>query len=263
MLYWIYDVPIWVTFLLVVGSFVGFSVAGSIILRPVLRRYLRHQADLNSVIGDVLSFFGVIFGILIGMLAVVTYQNQSTAQQVAANEAASLAALYVDVSFYPEPSRSALQGVLRDYTRYVIDEAWPLQRQGIIPTDGTRRVLALAGKFREFEPQTKGQEIQHTEAMRQFNTFVTNRRLRLNSVESSIPNIMWYTVLIGCMLSVALVWLFEMRYLTEILVGAMLSAALGTVICLIALMDNPFRGRLGVSADSYELVYQQLMRPGP
>jgi hypothetical protein len=260
MIFWIYDLPIWTTFFLFIVVFVGFSVLGSIILRPILRLFFRRQPDLNNLIGNILSFFGVIFGILIGMLAVVTYQNLSQAQQVAANEAASLASLYRDVSSYPDPMRGELQGMVQEYTRYVIDEAWPQQRQGIIPEGGNIRVTKFAAKLMSFEPQTKGQEILHAEAVHQLNDFITFRRARLFSVETSIPGIMWFTVIAGCVLSLALVWLFEMRFFVQILLGGMLSFALATVMCLIALMDNPFRGSLGVGPDAYELVYHQLMR---
>jgi hypothetical protein len=33
-----------------------------------------------------------------------------------------------------------LEALLRDYTRYVIDEAWPLQRKGIVPAGAVKRV---------------------------------------------------------------------------------------------------------------------------
>ena len=35
---------------------------------------------------------------------------------------------------------------------------------------------------------------------------------------------------------------------------------LATMISLIALMDNPFRGEVGVSAEAFQLVYDQLMK---
>ena len=53
--------------------------------------------------------------------------------------AATLAALYEDVSRYPEPHAQNLRWLLRDYTRYVIKYAWPLQQRGIVPEEGTIR----------------------------------------------------------------------------------------------------------------------------
>jgi hypothetical protein len=38
-----------------------------------------------------------------------------------------LAALYRNVSTFPDPKRAELQADLREYARQVIDVAWPLQ----------------------------------------------------------------------------------------------------------------------------------------
>ena len=53
--------------------------------------------------------------------------------------------LYRDVSGYPEPARSRLQGELRDYTRFVIEQAWPEQRHGRVPAQSRTRAHAEAG----------------------------------------------------------------------------------------------------------------------
>ena len=142
MFYWIYDLPSWTVALLFAFVFIGFSCFGAIFIRPLLRLFLRKEPSLNDAVGNVLSFFGVVYGLLLGMLAIVTYQNLSDTEKVSVTEASALASLYRDVSSYPEPPRSELQNLLREYTRYVIEEAWPLQRKGIIPTAGTDRVTA-------------------------------------------------------------------------------------------------------------------------
>ena len=37
---------------------------------------------------------------------------------------------------------------------------------------------------------------------------------------------------------------------------------LGLLIFLLAAMDNPFRGEIGVGPEAFELAYKQLMQPG-
>ncbi len=53
----------------------------------------------------------------------------SASDKTVGSEASSLAALYRDVSAYPEPSRTELQDLLRECTHSVIENAWPLQRE--------------------------------------------------------------------------------------------------------------------------------------
>ena len=194
------------------------------------------------------------------MLAIATYQALSDAEKTVVNETSALTSLYRDVSSYPEPNRSELQTLLAEYTRYVIEEAWPLQRKGIIPGGGSDRVTAFQAKLMAFEPQTKGQEAIHAEALRQFNALIGARRMRLYSVQSGIPAIMWYTIVATSVIGLILIWLLDLRLITHLLLGGLTAFVMGSMICLIALMDNPYRGELSVSPQAFQLVYDRHMK---
>jgi hypothetical protein len=124
-----------------------------------------------------LGSHGVYFGILLGLLALSAYQNFTDTDKLVSQEASRLAGLYRDVSSYPEPGRDHLCSQLRKYTRYVIDEAWPLQRQGIIPPGGVQLVSDFQDELMKFEPTTPRLEILHAQTLSQFNAFVESRRL--------------------------------------------------------------------------------------
>jgi hypothetical protein len=133
-----------------------------------------------------------------------------------------------------------------------------LQRKGIDPWK-VNRAAPIHTRLGQFEPQTKGQEALHDAALRQFNEFFEDRRLRIYSVTAGIPVIMWYTVAVGALLNMVLIWLFDLRLGTHLLLGGLISFFTGTMISLIVLMDNPFRGEVGVSPQAFELIYQQMM----
>ena len=46
----------------------------------------------------------------------------------------------------------------------------------------------------------------------------------------------------------------------QLLLGGLASFVMATMICLIALMDNPFRGELSVSPQAFQLVFNDLMK---
>jgi len=260
MLYWLYDIPTVAAVGIFAAVFVGVCWLGTILSRPLVQSLVDHQPGLNEMVGDFLQYFGVIYGLLLGLLAVATYQNLADVEKTVGNEASSLAALYRDVSAYPEPARSELEAMLRDYTRFVIDEAWPLQRKGIVPAGAVKKVAAFQERLVSFEPQTKSQEALHDASLRQFNTFFEYRRARLYSVTSGIPAVMWYTVGVGALINIFLLWLFDLRLGIHLLLGGILSFFLATMISLIVLMDNPFRGEVSVSPAAFQLVYNQLMK---
>jgi len=259
MLYWVYDLTTTTFAILMIAVFVVFYWLGAIFVRPFLRQFIKNTRGANDVVGYILSCFCVFYGLLLGLIAVTAYQNSSDTSANVTREAAALSALYEDVSRYPDPYGQNLAWLLRDYTRYVIKYAWPLQRRGIIPVEGTIRAQAFEEKLLDFEPQTSAQEILHAEALRQFNNFLEARRMRLFSVNTCIPSVMWYVVILGAVLTMVMVWLFDMKLLAHMLLGGMLAAYLGTMIFLIAAMDNPFRGEVSVSPEPFEALYKHMV----
>ena len=260
MFYWIYDLPpLWVI-VLFEAVFVGVFWLGALFLRPFVRAWLREEARLNDMLAAILQYFGVIFGLLLGLLAVATYQNRLDVEKSNADEASSLSALYRNLSAYPEPNRGELQNVLKDHTRYLIEEAWPQQREGIIPVEEPDRVAVLQARLAVFEPQSKAQELLHENTLRQFNAFYERRRARIYSLTSGIPTILWYTVAVGALVNMILLWLFDLRPNAHWILGGLISFYLGTVISVTALMDHPYRGELGLSPDAFQLIYHQVMQ---
>lgn len=256
---WFYDIPTARAALLMVGAFVAFYWAGAVIVRPILRMFVRRAPGLNDLIGYILSCFCVFYGLLLGLIAVTAYQNVESAEQNVTREAAALSALYEDVSRYPDPHGQDLRWLIRDYTRYLIKYAWPLQQQGIIPEEGTIRAEALFDRLLDFEPKTPGDQILHAEALRQINHFLECRRLRLHSVRAGLPRAMWIVMFVGAFFNILLCWMFDTRFLTQLVLGGILAAYLGLMMYLIVDMNQPFRGEVSVSSEAFEMLFQRML----
>jgi hypothetical protein len=260
MFYWIYDIPTWQLGALFALLFVTATWLAILFISPILKLWFRSQEGINDLVGYTLGAFGVFYGLLLGLLAVATYQNAANVDDNVAREAASLGALYRDVSAYPQPIRADMQKRLQDYTRFIIDEAWPAQRRGEIPQGSVQMMDEFQETLTQFEPATKGQEIVHAETLRQYNEMIVLRRLRINAVHAGIPGVMWYVVGVGAVINTLLIMCFRMRFDIHLIIGGVLSFFVGVVIFMIAAMDNPFRGEVSVGPDSFELIYTSLMK---
>lgn len=256
--FWIYDIPPARLALLLIGIFVGFYWAGLILLRPILRQFVKNTRGANDIVGYVLSCFCVFYGLLLGLIAVTAYQNVSEAGSNVTREAAALSALFEDVSRYPDPFGQNLRWLLRDYTRYVIKYAWPLQQRGIVPEEGTIRAEAFHDELLDFQPRTPAQEILHAEALRQLNHFLECRRMRLLSVQSALPASMWFVMILGAILTIVMCWLFDMKFIAHVVLGGILSAYLGVMMFLIIDMNQPFRGDVSISSEAFETLYRRM-----
>jgi hypothetical protein len=134
-----------------------------------------------------------------------------------------------------------------------------LQQQGIIPEEGTIRAEALFDRLLDFQPSTPGEEILHAEALRQINHFLECRRLRLHSIRAGLPRAMWIVMFVGAFFNILLCWMFDTRFLTQLVLGGILAAYLGLMMYLIVDMNQPFRGEVSVSPEAFELLYQRML----
>jgi hypothetical protein len=234
-----------------------------VVRRRVLPRLNIDGAD-SEFTGAMLQSVMVFYGLAVALIAVTVFETYSDTTKVVTGEATALNAIYRDVTSYPEPIRSEMQQELREYTKYVIEQAWPLQQQGKIPAGGFERVTRFQATLTGFEPTTEGQKILHAETFRAFNHLIEARRLRLDAVGTKLPTVMWVVILVGAFIGLSASFFFKVvdarLHVMEVM---LLSVFIGLIILMIMTLDRPFRGNLGISADPYQLVYDQNMKPNP
>jgi hypothetical protein len=89
------------------------------------------------------------------------------------------------------------------------------------------------------------------------------RRQRLDSVQGGLPGVMWCVLLPGAMGCIALFLLFHLedRRFQAILLVA-LAGFMAMVLFVIISLDRPFSGDTGITAESYQLIYEHHMQGG-
>ena len=219
---------------------------------------MRRQGEFNGILSSFLSIYGLFYGILMGLLAVASYQNKLNVEQSISNEGSTLFGMFRIVSTYPEPHRTKLQTAMRDYCQNVAEKEWPAMRQGKIPRGVNPMITSLQRDLASFQPQNETQKIFHQEVVRQYFKFLELRAQRLYSTTSQIPGIMWYVVLLGALLTIIMMWLFEMKLIVHFLLSGLLSFYIANVIGLVALLDRPLRGPFGIAPEVFELLYDAM-----
>jgi len=82
--------------------------------------------------------------------------------------------------------------------------------------------------------------------------------MRLFSIKSGLPASMWYVMLLGAILNMAICWLFDMKFVTQLVLRGILAAYLGTMMYLIVDMNQPFRGDVSISSEVFEVLYRRM-----
>lgn len=259
-----FDLPLAVAGPVIILSLCLFAVVGLVLVRRRLLPRLRIVTADSEFTGAMLQSVMVFYGLAVALIAVTVFQTHSDTSKVVTGEATALNALYRDVSSYPEPIRLELQNELRDYTDQVIHQAWPMQRRGEIPTAGIEHMSRFQAVLDRFEPASEGQKLLHGETLRAYNLLIQARRLRLDAVTTGLPAVMWAVIVAGAFIGLSASFFFKVEDARLHSIEALLLAVfIGLVIFMIVALDRPFRGDLGVRADPYQLVYDQLMKQGP
>jgi hypothetical protein len=256
---WIYEFPTWMMVLVFGIVATALGLGGMFLVRPYFHRWIHGQDRTNEMVSLSMASFSVIYGILLGLVAIGVYANYAAMADNVTREATTLAGLYSDVSGISEPHRSVLRADLRAYAKVTIDQDWPDQARGVVPTGGTARMVAFQQDFEAIHPTEKTEEIAYAEAFGQFEKLVELRSNRLADINQGIPALLWWVLWTGAILSIALVWMLDMEAHIHGILTAVLSLFLGIVIFVIVDLDKPFRGDGIVNADSYMLIYRTLM----
>jgi len=259
----LFDYPL-ITGLVVIAALCLFAVVGLLFVRRRVLPRLRVDGGDSEFTGAMLQSVMVFYGLAVALIAVTVFETYSDITKVVTGEATAINALYRDVTSYPEPIRTELQQELRNYTKYVVDEAWPLQRQGKIPAGGFEHITRFQAALTKFEPATEGQKLLHGETLRAYNLLIQSRRLRLDAVGTKLPTVMWAVVIIGAFIGLSASFFFKVEdarlHLMEV---QLLAVFIGLIILMILTLDRPFRGNLGIGSEPYQLVYDQLMKTNP
>jgi hypothetical protein len=259
---WIHDFPTWTAGPLCILSFVLPTMAGLWLVHRNVHQRLRFRETLvdNGVVGWFFSSIFTLYGITLGLIAVTTWENFMHVSGIVSEEAASIAALYRDTSGFPSPVRDELHDRLREYTRYIIEKAWPAQRRGEILTDGNRMIDEFESAMLAIEPKTDGQRILQAEALKAFNQLVEFRRQRIEAVNKGMPGVIGGVVLLGGVLTILASYCFQLKeFKFHLLLSTGLAVMISLLVFLISALDRPYRGAVSIDPIAYQIVLDGLM----
>src|SRR5262245_14037683 len=209
MLETIIELPLWITGMAIVGGLCLYALVGLLVVRRRVLSRLSVRTEDSEFSGAMVQSVMVFYGLALALIAVNVWQTHSDAAKTVSQEATDAAALYRDVSSYPEPVRSRLQSHLRFYLDYVIHEAWPLQRKGEVPAGGVELMNQFQTTLTTFEPVTEGQRILHAETLHAYNELIRSRRLRLDAAGTHLPGILWFIILAGAVIGISSSFFFR------------------------------------------------------
>lgn len=257
---WLYDLSHLRQALLIIAFVEFVSIVGLLLARRYVVPRLHYSEGINDAVSGTVQAIGVFYGITVGLIAVAVWNTNTSASDLVSREASSIATLFRDCGGYPSPLREELRKGLRDYTVYLINEAWPAQQKGKEVERGKLLIDEFQAKLYAFSPSNPSQIALHTETLRAYNNLLDYRRLRIDAVNSGLSATMWAVIWMGAVISIGVAYFFKIEDpKIHIILVVLMAGFLAVVLFMIIVNDKPFYGTGGISSDPYRVVLETLI----
>ena len=109
MLEYLDELPLAVAGLLIVAPLLLYAVGGLLLVRRFVLPRLRISVEDSEFCGSIVQCTLAFYGLATALIAVNVFQTYSDTSKIVSSEATNIAALYRDVTGYPEAIRPRLQ----------------------------------------------------------------------------------------------------------------------------------------------------------
>ena len=259
---WLYELPPVQAGLIIVAFVEVVALIGLLLARKLITPRLHYTEDANDAVSGTVQAIGVFYGITVGLIAVGVWNTNSNASDLVSKEAAAIGTLYRDLSGYPSPLREELRSKLREYTVFVIEQAWPAQQkgEGQIVMGGAGILDDFQNGLYSFNPSSASQSALHTETLGAYNQMIESRRLRIDAVNSGLSMVMWAVIWVGAAISIGVAYFFNIPDgRLHVILVALMGGFLGILLFMIVVNDRPFYGYVRVSSDPYKLILYRVI----
>ena len=250
--HWLAGLPTTAAVLAAIGGAAGLSVLLLLAVHRVVPHVLRSAH--NDIAGFTLAIVGVIYAVLLAFIAIAVWTNFGQADALVQTEANIAGNLYRETVAMPEPLAGKLRRSLYSYAETVVQDEWPAMAEGrVVDAPG----WALLDNFHldlvQLHAQDPGTAAMQAGMIRLLNDLYDARRGRFHAATASLPAVLWWNLLAGATILVLFACLFGVPNLTmHAAMVALLGAAIGLVLIVIVLLNDPFRGENHVSVEPFD-----------
>ena len=246
-------VPTALLVLAVVGAVLGLVLLAVWAVRrfvPATREGF--DAEVSS---QVLGVAASLFGLLLAFVVVIEFQAFSAAGDNVAAEADGLAAIARDSKVFDEPGGTRVRTAIGTYVRTVVDEEWPLMREGEESPAAWQAMDGIFASHAELPaPVSASQTAFYDDSVRHLNAVLEARRDRLGASDGNdLPGLIAALVLVGSLVILGYVTLVGSKSAAFHAIGAgSIAVIVGFSLVVLLTLQFPFSGGLAVDSRPFE-----------
>lgn len=246
--------PLWLSTLLLVALPTAVAMAGPFIIRRYVR--LDRLRANNEVAGFKFATVGVLYAVLLAFAIIVVWEKFNVAENDVAREAGAAATIYRLSDGLNAERRSALRGAMNAYLSAAISKDWPALERGTLDAGVTGALSDIYVTL--LNTRTGGADsVLTAEILRQLDEISTARRARFVAADGNVPEILWFVLFGGAVVTVAFTFFFGTPNLhAQALMTGALAALVFSALLTVIVIDHPFAGTVKVQPESLEHVLE-------
>ncbi|HEV2261617.1 MAG TPA: DUF4239 domain-containing protein [Candidatus Rubrimentiphilum sp.] len=252
---WIYAIPVWWMMILCIIVACGLACAALAFSRSRLMN--NDRITHNDVASAILTTMGTLLAVIVAFLVIGVWQQWDQATQTVQEEAGAASDVAHLAMSLPQPWRYRLVAGVQNYLNIVITEEFPDMRTGGESLRAHHAAQRLQALVASFVPKTIAESNLQSKELDYTGKLLDARRLRILANVTGIPMILWAVVLFAGFLVVIFSFYFRVdRPLAQYVMVIMLTAIIASIYVLIAELDYPFRGDIGIQPNALQHVVQ-------
>jgi hypothetical protein len=241
--------PLWLSFLLLVAVPTAIAMAGPVVVRRVIR--LDRLRTNNEVAGFKFATVGVLYAVLLGFAIIVVWEKFNAAENDVAREASAAATIFRLSDGLNSERRAALRSTMTAYLNAAVSKDWPAMERGTGDADVTAALSNVYATVLSSRVSDGSNAFLVAEILRQLDAVSTMRRSRLVSADGNVPEILWFVLFGGAIVTVSYTFFFGTPNLrAQSLMTGALSALVFFGLLTVIVIDHPFAGSVKVAPEA-------------
>ena len=234
------------------------AVLGGALLAYLVRRYGLDEGRMknNDAAGQAFTIVGGLHAVVVAFVLISLFDAASTAREGSYEEARALVGVAWAAQSLPEPARTDVPRLARDYADTVVRVEWPpLRAGGVVPDRGWRQLNDMRRALENTDVPGENDWLtgEKREAADQLMNIYQQRQARLNALrDNNVGLVVWFVLIVGSMIFVLLPNLFGgTKQITHIIIVSTLAATTTLLLFAIYQLQNPFAGGARVGPDAF------------
>ena len=220
----------------------------------------------NEVAGFKFAVIGVFYAVLLAFVVIAVWENYQKTEAAVRDEAKAVVDLHRITFGLPAEAGAEIRTHLLAYTKDVREDEWLTLARGKPSDTVTRDLEQLSKAILSVNPASWQDLALYQNALKLLAGMTDNRYERLDSADGSVPAVLWFTLIVGGLITLGYPAFFgSTNVVAQVLMTAMLAVLVAVALLLGIVFDYPFTGDPHISSLPFDQALQQMsaVQPSP